>query len=141
MESLLLPLLTAIIGGLVGGAVAHYFATRRDIAVKRREVIHSNLLEALDDLDRSNSNRPDAELKRIERVIYRIYVFGDEPLIQMTKKMVDQFVSTNEADTTEIMVALRNRIRSELKLEPLSEGFKYLTILPDLRNPTKASRE
>lgn len=128
MELMLLPLATAVIGGLIGGWVTHYFATRRDVASKRREIILTNLLAALDDLDRSNTNRPDSDLKLLERVVYKMHVFGDEELVDLTRKMVGQFVSEKSADTTSLMLALRNKVRRELKLSALKTGYQFLTV-------------
>lgn len=130
MQFELVPLVAALAGGLIGGWVTHFFATRRDIAAKRREIILTNLLAALEDLDRSNTNRDDADLKALERVVFKVQVFGDSKLIELAKLVTDDFVGTGSADTTALIVALRDYVRAELKLSPLASGYRYLTISP-----------
>jgi hypothetical protein len=123
-----LPVAAGLLGVLIGGILTHLLSTRRDIAVKRRELILTNLILALEEMDRSSSDRPGTELKMLEKAISRVQMFGERALVDMANKIVLELTSTTKANLTPLHLALRDKIRGELKLEPLPYGYLSLVI-------------
>jgi hypothetical protein len=128
-----LPIITGLSGlviGVIGGVLTHVLSVRRDIAVKRRELILHSLITALEELDRTSSDRPDADLKQLEKVIFRINIVGDRDLVELARTVVIDISNPQKgsANTTPLYNALRARIRKELKLPKIPDGYMGLVV-------------
>jgi len=128
LQQWLLSLLTIIVGALIGGYLTHFLSSRRDIAVKRREIILPNLMLAIEELEQANTSKAGSDLKKLEKVVSRIQLVGDADLVNISRAMVSDITERGNAETTELYFALRDRIRKELKLSKLQKKYMALAI-------------
>ena len=117
---------TTIIVGAIGAYLGHRFTIRRDIALKRREIILPTLISALESLEASNTNKAQASIKKLEDVVNKIQMVGDKTLIELAHKIVIGVTTNGTADTTPMYFALRRKIRTELHLGDVPD--KYLAL-------------
>lgn len=122
------PIVAALLGALIGGFITHLLGGRRDIAAKRREIILLNLISALEELEKAGSDRPDSDLKQLEKVIFRIQMVGDSKLVELARKVVTDISQNGRSDNTPLYNALRARVRDELRLRPIPDGYVGLVI-------------
>jgi hypothetical protein len=131
VDQILIPLASALIGGAVGSTFTYYFSVRRDIAVKRREIILDNLVQALKEINKSSKDRPDTDLKQLENVVFRVQMVGEESLVDLANKLILELVETKNANLTPLYLELRKQVRRELRLKPIPDQYMSLVI----RNP------
>lgn len=124
----LFSLIAIIVGAVIGGLLTHLLSSRRDIAIKRREIILPNLISAIEELEQANTVKSEYDLKKLEKVVSRIQLVGDSELVQISRDMVMDITEKGTANTTELFFALRDRIRKELKLSTLEKKYMALAI-------------
>lgn len=127
-QQLITSIVTTGIGAAAAAIFVHLFATRRDIALKRREIILPNLIAAIEALEAANTQRSDGNLKRLEEVVSRIQKFGDAQLFNLAKKMVTGITQNGHSENNDLYFELRDRIRAELGLTKLPREFVGLMI-------------
>ena len=115
---LLLPLVTAIIGGLVASAVTYKFSLKRDQEERRRERIIAHLIEAYRNIENSacRSQRTPEMTERLESSIAEIFLLGSKKSAEEANKLAKEFAS-GAGDMTDLLKSLRYDLRCELGLE------------------------
>jgi hypothetical protein len=101
---------------------AHHFSARRDLANERRKLRVSYLLEAYRKLERA-SNRDDLK---------SYWTDFESAIADIQSSLARQFATGMAAHHTasldELIFDLRQSLRSELELEPVSDKVVYLRI-------------
>ncbi|GEO97721.1 hypothetical protein [Methylobacterium haplocladii] len=129
----IVPIISAVlglVGAIFGVLLAHRFTSERDRSQKRREILLKNLLEIWKDLEIGSRDELDICDKKsnLENGISMLQIFGSLKQIEKTNIFVNEMASANFADTTPIMVELRNEIRSQLGLEQIDGPINWLRI-------------
>ncbi len=112
----------------LGWIIVHYFNTKRDRTLKRRELVTSHLINSYKVLTIDITQR-DANLERdlkLESVIAELQVFGSEEQIRLTKKLVDDIRNNKEFLMDELINSLRNDLRNELGLSLIQDNVWWL---------------
>jgi hypothetical protein len=114
---------------LVGWLAAHYFSSRRDLANDRRKLRISYLLEAYRKLEGA-SNRGDtaADWAQFESAIADIQLLGSAKQVSLARHFAFTVAKERTASLDDLIFDLRQSLRSELELEPVSEHvffFRY----------------
>jgi hypothetical protein len=119
-----------VIFGVIGLVIAHYFNSRRDRGLKRREVITAHLINAYKILANDITERkasPDRDLK-LETVIAELQLFGSAKQIEMTKKLTDAIVVGGTFYFDDFLNDLRDELRKELELSPIEGNVRWLRL-------------
>ncbi len=117
-----------VIIAVIGWIVAHYFSSKRDKKLKRREVITAHLINAYRILANDITHRPktpESELK-LETIIAELQLFGSEKQIQLTKKLADDITKGGTFYVDDLLNDLRSDLRKELELSPIDGNVKWL---------------
>jgi hypothetical protein len=115
---------------VVGVYTAHIFTSSRDRASKRRELETKYLIEIWNDLDAAGNPKNMAESMRMERAISNIQLFGSEEMIIAARANAIEFAKTGTTDNLPILNLLRNKLRSDLGLDPTKQKYIALRIRP-----------
>ncbi|MEO9167669.1 MAG: hypothetical protein ABI230_04620 [Aestuariivirga sp.] len=138
-QSFLIGALTSLLSALVGGAfvaiVSHTFSAKRDTRNKQRELRVKNLIEIFEAFDSSDLVPPEEEKRALEIAVSKVQLFGDEILVEYTRKFLDAMKINGSQNIDDFMRKLRAEIRSELGLSPLNTDFVILRYneLPPLK--------
>ena len=111
----------------LGGWAGHYFSMRRDLANERLKLRVTYLLEAYRRLEGA-SNRDDAKRcwPELESAIADIQLLGSPSQVALARRFAIEMASENSASLDELIFDLRESLRLELELEPVSEGVIFL---------------
>jgi len=120
---LAVTLIVAVLGGWAG----HYLSMRRDLANERRKLRVAYLLEAYRRLEgASNRNNAKRCWPELESAIADIQLLGSPSQVALARRFAIEIASDNTASLDELIFDLRQTLRSELELEPVSEKVIYL---------------
>ena len=126
---------------VAGWFFVHRLNAQRDLAIRRREA-RLKALEAAYMRLATSSNRPlNDELKdELEKFVAEIQLYGTPRQIQLMTVLVEEFKKpNNRVSYDEILADLRDAIRKELNLEPVTGAVWWLRIGRDLSNTTSKS--
>lgn len=128
------PILSAILGAIVGGSVAHWLTLRREALDARRTQRVDFLMSAYRRLIRgSNRDRPTREhWDDVEAALSDIMLLGGKEEIDAAWKFMVQHGETGEASLNPVIFALRKSLRNEIGLNDVPMPRPYiLRFLPD----------
>jgi hypothetical protein len=113
-----------------GWWVGHYFSSRRDLINERRKLRIEYLLEAYRKLERA-SNRNDIKQywSDFESAIADIQLLGSPHQVSLARQFSISMAKNNTAPLDDLIFDLRQSLRSELQLEPVSERVVYLRMI------------
>lgn len=127
---------------VAGWFFAHWLSGRRDLAVRKREA-RLKALEAAYMRIAPSINRPltDKLMDDIETFVSEIQLYGTPRQIQLMGEIVEGFkIPNNIVSYDAILADLRDSIRKELSLEPVSGAvwwIKFERGKPAVNNPLK----
>lgn len=123
---LFLQMIVAFLVAALGWWAAHWFTSRRDLNNERRKIIVQLLLEAYRKLE-SASNREEAKThwSDIESAIADIQLLGSLRQATLAMEFSTSMAKNQTASLDPILLELRDSLRSELKLSPLSKKIIY----------------
>jgi len=132
MEDLtLFNMLITTFVALFGWFIIHKFTSLRELKNKQREIRVNYLLKTYMCLEKaiSHSSRDTIKIKNdLELAIAEIQLLGTKKQISLSKEIGLSFAKSNGANLEELLILLRNDLRSELNLESVSEKINYLRI-------------
>ncbi len=110
------PLLS-FVAALVGVYVAHYFASKRDVANKSRELVTKHLIEIWQSIEGAHKSMGTDKLKILERCFADIQLFGSQEQIDFAKQFSDDIINNNgNASSGKFLESLRSGLRRDLGL-------------------------
>ena len=115
---------------VAGWFFVHWLNGRRDIAIRKREA-RLKALEAAYMRLATSSNRPltDKSMDDIETFVSEIQLYGTPRQIQLMTEIVEGFKKPNNVVSyDEILADLRDTIRKQLNLEPVSGAIWWLRL-------------
>ena len=115
---------------VVGWFFVHWLNARRDLAIRKRETSLKALETAYMRLAIS-SNRPLSEksMDDIETFVSELQLYGTPRQIQLMTEIVEGFKKPNNTISYDAILAnLRDTIRKELELEPISGAVWWLRL-------------
>jgi hypothetical protein len=124
---LLIPLLITTFVATLGWIVAHRLTAKRDLANKRRELKVKYLIDAYRQLEGA-ANREDrlSTTADLESAIADIQLFGTPKQVEMALNIAQEIVDKQDALIDDLLFDLRETLRSELQLEPVTSKIKIL---------------
>ncbi|WP_237224641.1 hypothetical protein [Rothia nasisuis] len=116
-----IPILSALVGAIVGGVVVHLFTARRGLHKARRDQRVEFLILAYRRLtDASNREiLSDDQCKGLETALSDIVLLGERAEVGVVQQFMQQMANKQEsesADLEPLLDALRNSFRAELRL-------------------------
>ncbi len=128
---ILVPTTIATVVAVIGWVVAHKFNAERDIKNKQREIRIKYLSEAYDVFIELGRNVDIlGNYREVERAIGYIYLYGNSKQIELCEKFISDLTTSGNANHTDLVIEIRNFIRSELGLKVLSTKLNLLKITP-----------
>ncbi len=116
-------LVVAVFGGWIG----HHFSARRDVANERRKLRISYLLEAYRRLEgASNRDDPKTCWPQFESAIADIQLLGSAHQVLLARQFAIDMAKNHTAPLDDLIFDLRQSLRSELELEPISEKVLFM---------------
>lgn len=133
--SAFVPLLSAVIGAVVGGFVVHRLTLRREVLSVQRAQRVAFLLGSYRKLIDA-SNRPCMAPERrdnLESAFADIMLLGGREEIDAAHDVMKKFAENQEAEFDPVIVALRDNLRHELGIAPvaLPKPFNLRIMLHD----------
>jgi len=129
---LFLPLATSALVALGGWFIGHRLSTLRDLASRKRELRHKFLLEAYRRLEfaacRGSLNSfPRAD--DFESAIADIQLLGSPEQVLLANDMAQAITQRKpDASADALLLSLRDELRADLGLRPLSTGLFYFRL-------------
>lgn len=122
---LAVTLIVAVLGGWFG----HYLSIHRERAGERRKLRVSYLLEAYRRLEGA-SNRNDSKRYRpdLESAIADIQLLGSPHQVSLATQFAIEMAKARTSSLDDLLFDLRQSLRTELELEPVSEKVIFLRI-------------
>ncbi|MFL6210515.1 MAG: hypothetical protein ACJ74W_16785 [Pyrinomonadaceae bacterium] len=136
---LLLPLIITVIVAILGWFIAHVLTRNRDRANKLRDIRLQYLIEAYRRLGDAAMRHLPSEpeyAQRLESALADIQLFGSITQVEKLKKMFEDYAANEEGSLDEVINDLRDELRKELDLLPISGNVQWLRI----RQPANKSR-
>lgn len=128
---LLIPTTVATLAAVIGWVVAHKLNAARDVRNKQREIRLKYLSEAYDVFIEIGRNVDIlGNYREVERAISYIHLYGNTKQVELCDKFVNDIALSGSANHTELVVEVRNFIRSELGLRVLSTKLNLLKVTP-----------
>ena len=120
---LAVTLIVAVLGGWIG----HYLSMRRDLTGERRKLKVTYLLEAYRRLEGA-SNRDDTKECRpnLESAVADIQLLGSPHQVSLARQFSIEMATDRTSSLDDLLFDLRQSLRSELELEPVSESVIFL---------------
>jgi hypothetical protein len=130
-----LPLLITAIATILGWFVTHQFNAWRDRENKRREQRIQYLVEAFRKLGKASHHPRLHEIADdVQSAVTDIQLFGTEDQIKKVVTFAKDMAEKNSASLDDVLFALRNDLRKELKLPLVTDQIWWLRIEPKLEN-------
>ena len=133
--AVLVPLLSALTGAIVGGVMVHRLTLRREALSARRTQRVDFLLTAYRRLIRaSNRNRLTRDHRDdLEAAFADIMLLGGLAEIEAARSFMVEFVETGDGSLDPVIVALRKSLRDEIDLDdvPLPKPYNLRILLDD----------
>jgi len=114
VESIVLSLASAIIGGLVVAIANHWMTQSRENRKAKADISLKYRVEAWRKVD--SIHGLDKDLTCLESAVADVLLFGTDEEIELAKKVAQTAGRKGTTDTTELLVVLRKNIRSDLGL-------------------------
>jgi hypothetical protein len=132
-DEILKTLITVIIAAL-GWVVAHYFSSKRDRRIKRREIKTAHLIKAYTILANDITERAETSERnaKLELLISELQLFGSNKQIALTKELAENIQHGGEFNFDELLKDIRNDLRKELELNPIQGRVKWLRFNKDI---------
>jgi hypothetical protein len=113
---------------ILGGWLGHYFSARRDLTNERRKLRITYLLEAYRKFESASQRTRDHEQhwSALESATADIQLLGSPHQVRLARRGRDEMGQDSTASTVELLTDLRESLRAELKLEPVSEGILFI---------------
>lgn len=128
---LLIPTTIATLAAVIGWVVAHKLNAARDVRNKQCEIRLKYLSEAYDVFIELGRNVDIlGNYREVERAISYIHLYGNTKQVELCDKFVNDIALSGSANHTELVVEVRNFIRSELGLRVLSTKLNLLKVTP-----------
>lgn len=129
---LIIPVAITIVLAIAGWVVGHKLTSQRDIKNKQREIRIKYLIDAYEALMVAGRNRTILpNHKEVERSVFIIEMFGTPKQVELSRKFTKEMAESNNSNFTELVVSLRNFVRTELGLKNLGEEINILRIDPE----------
>jgi hypothetical protein len=125
---IIVTIFVAIIAAVLGGITTHYFNSKRDRELKRKELISTHIINAYRILA-NDITRREASLERdlkLETLIAELQLFGTIKQILLTKQLTDDIVKGGDFFVDDLLNDLRNQLRRELNLDPIQGNVRWL---------------
>ncbi|OJW12514.1 hypothetical protein [Mucilaginibacter sp. 44-25] len=112
----------------VGWVVAHYFNTKRDKTLKRREIITKHLIDSYKILAYDIVHREySVELvRKLELPLVELQLFGTKRQIELAQKLAYDMKKGGAVNMNDLINDLRAELRKELELEPVNEDIHFI---------------
>jgi len=124
-----LQLIVAFFVAALGWWAAHWFTSRRDLNNERRKIVVQLLLEAYRKLENA-SNREETPWSDFETAIADIQLLGSLRQATLAMEFATSMGKNKTAPLDPLLLELRDSLRSELKLPPISNKkiifFRYV---------------
>ena len=128
MDWTLFTQLIAFFVAAFGWWAAHYFSRRRDLANERRKLRVSYLLEAYRKLESASHSKDLKQWPNIISAIADIQLLGSAHQVSLAQQFAVEMAKSRTASLDELILDLRQTLRSELELEPVGRAVKFLRI-------------
>lgn len=124
---LFVQLMATLCVAALGWWAVHYLSARRDLSNERRKLRVAYLLEAYRKLESAaNRNDPEPHWPSFESAIADIQLLGSARQVSLARQFAVEMAKKKAASLDELIFDLRQSLRSELQLEPVSESVFYL---------------
>lgn len=121
--SILVPATIAVVGWFV----AHRFSSSKDLASRRRELIVGYLIDAYRKLERSaEAAEPADSWSELESAVADIQLLGSSKQVALAQKFASEMAQAQTAFATQLLIELRQSLREELELDPVSTPIIHL---------------
>ncbi|RWW99550.1 hypothetical protein [Flavobacterium cerinum] len=125
---LLFPLLITSVVTMLGWFILHWFAKRRDIANKQKELRINYLIEAWRKLEYAANRNEFDKIECLEKPIADIQLFGTKKQISLAIELATAIVENQDSNLTGLLEELRGNLRKELNLEKVSTPIKIFRV-------------
>lgn len=125
---LLFPLLITSVVTMLGWFILHWFAKRRDIANKQKELRINYLIEAWRKLEYAANRKEFDKTECLEKPIADIQLFGTKKQISLAIELATAIVENQDSNLTGLLEELRGNLRKELNLEKVSTPIKIFRV-------------
>lgn len=130
MDNEYLKMVITVLTAAVGWLSVHYFNTRRDRSIKRKEIVTAHLINAYriltHEITRRNLTKEKGE--KLESVISDIQLFGSSDQVKLAKKLTEDIISSDEFLMDDLINNLKHDLRSQLGLEHIEGNVKWLRL-------------
>ena len=125
-------LLVTFLVAVAGWLVVHWLTAKRDIANERRKLRISYLLEAYRKLEAAaNATDPKSKYPQLESAIADIQLLGTSHQVDLAISFAKEMARDRVASTDDLLMDLRNSLRVELQIEPVSGTVTHLRFRDD----------
>lgn len=124
----IVPLLSAIVGAVVGGVIVHRAAASRDARNEQRGRRVEHLISAYQRLiavSNRNGKADPAQTASLENAISDIMLLGQETEVEAARQFIVALSQDGNADLDPLLIALRNSLRDELNLDKTAMPRPY----------------
>lgn len=121
-----LPLIITSIITIVGWFIAHRFSIEKDRANKRKDLRVNYLIDAWRKLEFAAHREDYDQVDFLEKPIADIQLFGSPRQVQLAQKFADDVATNQEGSLTELLLALREDLRNELKMSEVPNQIKHI---------------
>jgi hypothetical protein len=123
-----IKILGTIVTAVLGWVIGHYFTTKRDVSLKRREISLGHLINAYRILTNDISHRPETKEgnEKLETILSDIQLFGTEKQVQLSKELIDVVASGGEFPLDPLINDLRDDLRKQIGLSEIEGNVKWL---------------
>jgi len=118
----IIPVLIAILGWIVG----HRFNSKRDLKNKQREIVILHNIDVFTKLSETINRTDNKSMKDFEDAISSIQLLGTSRQAALARKAADEVANHGKTELDELLMDLRQTIRSELSLEQINEKYQWL---------------
>jgi hypothetical protein len=126
--SVVVPLLSAVVGASVGGLVVHRFTAVRDARNAQRSLRIEHLVSAYRRLIAvSNREALDAEQRAaLESALSDVVLLGQRAEVDEAEAFMVGFAESRLTSLDQLLLVLRSSLRSEVKLADLPMPSRYV---------------
>jgi hypothetical protein len=125
-ETIILSLLSAIVGGLIVAFANHRMSIQREIQSKNRDLAITKLVDAwLLLCEASDRVVKKGDPEKLEEAAHLILLFGTDDQIDLIEIATKAFAKEERADWTELQVSLRRTIRKRLEISGRDRHFWF----------------
>lgn len=125
-------LVVAAIGAFVAAILAHRYTSQRDQANRRSDLRIEYLLtayRAISDAISRTQYRDSPDARALEKGLSDIQLLGSATQVEMVLEVIKTVTSKGEVEPEELLKSLRDELRRELGLEPVSNKPIQLRVI------------